>query len=279
MAKAVFYFSAALSVVAVFLISWFVFRHSIPAIKEIGLGHFLFGAVWSPTNGQYGILPMIAASVVVTSGAVLIGVPVGILSAVYLAYYCPTKMKPFFRVGINLLSGIPSVVYGLWALEGIVPAIRRMFGGFGLSILAGILLLGVMILPTIIALTQAALTAVPEHYFMGAIALGASRERAIFSVVLPAARSGVFAAVILGIGRAVGETMAVQMVIGNMALMPSSLIKGARTLTTNIVMEMAYAPDGVHRSALIATGAVLFVFILLLNSVLQWIRSKRGVRR
>lgn len=272
-AEWIFIIASAMSVVSVLLICWFIFSNSFPALKEIGVMNFLTGTVWQPSNGHFGILPMIVGSLYVTAGAAILGVPIGVMVAVYMAYYCPKKLYGSFRAGINLLAGIPSVVYGLWALEVIVPAIRAQFGGFGLSVLAAILLLAIMILPTIISLSLAALRSVPEFYYTGAIALGASKERTIFTVMIPAATSGIMSSVILGIGRAIGETMAVQMIIGNQTLMPSSLIKGARTLTTNIVIEMSYA-EGLHREALIATGAVLFIFILLINIGFYFFKKK-----
>lgn len=269
----VFLICTATSIVAVALISWFVFSNSIPAIAEVGFTDFIFGTKWAPNAGEWGILPMILGSVYVTIGAAVIGVPIGILTAVYMVFYCPKKVKRLFQSGINLLAGIPSIVYGLWALTVVVPLIRQQFGGFGLSLLAAIILLGIMILPTIISLSQSALESVPDVYYQGAIGLGATHERAIFTVVLPAASSGVLSSVIMGIGRAIGETMAVTMVIGNSPIMPAGLTKQARTLTTNIVTEMSYA-GGLHRELLIATGAVLFIFILVINVAFNVVKNK-----
>lgn len=273
--KIIFIVATTTSVIAVAVICNFIFFNSIPAIKEIGLINFLAGSSWKPTasSPEFGILPMIVGSVYVTLGAAVLGVPVGILTAVYMSFYCPKKIFPFFRAGINLLAGIPSVVYGLWALYVIVPFIRNNFGGFGTSMLAAILLLAIMILPTIINLSQAALEAVPEEYYSGSVALGASHERAIFTVVIPAAKSGILSAVIMGIGRAIGETMAVKMVAGNQAIIPTSIFEGVRTLTTNIILEMNYAA-GIHADALIATGGVLFVFILIINILFNIVKSK-----
>lgn len=264
------------AIISVALICIFVFASAIPTIAKIGFSNFVFGDVWKPSKNIFGILPMIVGSLVVTLGAAVIGVPVGILSAVFMAFYCPKKIKRYLQAGINLLAGIPSVVFGLWALEFAVPLIRDTFGGTGVSLLAAMLLLGFMILPTVISLAQSSMEAVPPDYFQGAIGLGATKERAIFTVVVPAAISGVLSSIIMGVGRAIGETMAVQMVIGNQPLMPTwDLTKGGRTLTTNVTTEMAYA-GGLHREALIATGAVLFVFILLLNLVFNIAKNKGG---
>ena len=191
--------ATAVSIIAVGLICWFVFSTAIPTMAKIGFGDFLFGSLWKPTQDVYGILPMIVGSLYVTLGAGLIGVPVGILTAVFMVFYCPKSIKQYVQAGINLLAGIPSVVFGLWALESIVPLIRSRFGGFGLSILAAMILLGIMILPTVITLSESAIQAVPEAYYQGAIGLGASKERAIFTVVIPAAGSGVLASVVMGL--------------------------------------------------------------------------------
>lgn len=269
----VFIVATAVSIFAVTMICYFVFSTAIPTISEIGFKEFVFGSKWSPSSGQYGILPMIVGSLYVTLGAIVIGVPIGILSAVFLVFYCPKSIYRYIQAGVDLLAGIPSVVFGLWALEEIVPIIRKFSNGFGLSIGAAMILLGVMILPTIISLSESAIASVPDDYYQGAIALGASKERAIFTVVIPAASSGVLSSIILGIGRAIGETMAVQMVIGNAPLFPDSLWAMGRTLTTNITTEMAYA-GGLHRDALIATGAVLFVFILVINLVFNLTKKK-----
>lgn len=279
--EAVFFICAAVSIVAVALICYFLFASSIPAIEEIGLGNFLTGEVWKKQAGLFGVKPMIVASIYVTLGAAIIGVPIGLLSAIYLAFYCPQKVKKYLQAGVNLMAGIPSVVYGLWALNIIVPWVQSTFGGYGLSMLAAIILLGIMILPTVISLSQSSLEAVPKEYYQGAIGMGATHERAIFTVVLPAASSGVLSAAIMGIGRAIGETMAVQMVIGNQPVMPDNivtnpetLLNGARTLTTNIVTEMSYAAQGIERDSLIATGAVLFVFILIINFAFNIVKNK-----
>lgn len=264
--KAVFFIAACTSIIAVVCICVFLFVNGTPAIREIGCRNFLLGKVWKPTSQLYGIYPMIIGSIYVTIGAVIIGVPIGIFMAVFLARYCPKFLYGIVKPAVDLLAGIPSVIYGFFGLVVLVPFIRNTFGGDGNSILTASILLGVMILPSIITMSETAINAVPDNFYEGALALGATKERSIFTVVLPAAKSGIFAGVVLGIGRAIGETMAVMMVAGNQARVPDSVQKGARTLTANIVMEMGYATD-LHREALIATGVVLFVFILIINVV------------
>lgn len=257
--SAVFFIAALTSILAVGLICLFLLINGIPAFQKIGLFNFLLGKEWSPTDipPAFGILPMIVGSLYVTAGAILLGVPIGILTAVFLARVCPKKIYASVKPGIDLLAGIPSVVYGFFGMAAIVPL-------FGNSILSASALLGIMILPTVIGVAESAIRAVPEQYYEGALALGAGHYRSVFFVLLPAARSGLFAAIVLGVGRAIGETMAVIMVAGNQARMPVSLLKGVRTLTANIVLEMGYAAE-LHREALIATGVVLFVFILIIN--------------
>ena len=262
--QVVFLLTACISVLAVVLICIFLFASGVPAIKEIGLSDFLFGTVWRPANNLYGILPMILGSLYVTAGALVIGVPLGVLSAVFLAQFCPKPLYKPLRAAINLMAGIPSVVYGFFGLVVLVPFVRNHFGGYGMGVLTASILLGIMILPTIITVSESALQAVPSSYYDGAVALGASHERSIFFVMVPAAKRGILAGIVLGIGRAIGETMAVIMVAGNQAIIPDSLTSGVRTLTTNTVMEMGYSTD-LHREALIATAVVLFVFILLIN--------------
>ncbi len=272
--KAVFLTAALVSILAVALICIFLFANGIPAIGKIGASDFLLGKNWRPGNNIYGILPMILGSIYVTAGAIILGVPVGILSAVYTARFCPAKLYKILKPAIELLAGIPSVVYGFFGLFFIVPVIRGVFGGDGNSMLSASVLLGIMILPTIIGVSEAAIKAVPESYYEGALALGATHERSVFFASLPAAKSGILAGVILGIGRAVGETMAVIMVAGNQARMPDGIISGVRTMTANIVLEMGYAAD-LHREALIATSVVLFVFIMIINLSFSLIK-KRG---
>ena len=262
--KCVFLLAACASILAVVVICLFLFGNGLPAVFEIGPLDFLLGKTWKPSNNLYGIFPMIVGSIYVTGGALLLGVPIGLLTAVYIARFCPKGLYRDFKPAIELLAGIPSVVYGFFGLVVLVPFVRENFGGDGLSWLTASLLLAMMILPTIITVSESAIRAVPESYYEGALALGATRERSVYFTVVPAARSGILAAVVLGVGRAVGETMAVIMVAGNQPRIPSSLLKGLRTLTVNIVMEMGYAAD-LHREALIATGVVLFVFILIIN--------------
>ncbi|MGN0403876.1 MAG: phosphate ABC transporter permease subunit PstC [Bariatricus sp.] len=273
--QGVFFIAACTSVLAVALICVFLFINGVPAMKEIGFVKFLTGTVWRPNNDIYGIFPMIMGSIYVTAGAILIGVPIGILTSVFMAKYCPKQIYPVLKGATELLAGIPSVIYGFFGLVVMVPAIREFGkalrqagilrkGGDGNSILTASLLLGMMILPTIIGVTESNIRAVPSQYYEGSLALGATHEQSIFKVVLPAAKSGVIAGVVLGIGRAIGETMAVIMIAGNQARLPESIFEGVRTMTANIVLEMGYA-SGLHREALIATGVVLFVFILIIN--------------
>ncbi|MEG1773454.1 MAG: phosphate ABC transporter permease subunit PstC [Oscillospiraceae bacterium] len=264
--RLVFFAAAMTSVLAVLLICLFLFANGLPAFAKIGVFDFLFGTHWAPTDlpPSFGIFPMILGSIYITGGAVLLGVPIGILTAVYLSRDCPPQIYRLLHPAVDLLAGIPSIVYGFFGLMVLVPFVRNTLGGNGMSILTASLLLGIMILPTVIGVSESALRAVPESYYEGALALGASHERSVFFTVLPAARSGILAAVVLGVGRAIGETMAVIMVAGNQARVPNDLLKGVRTLTANIVQEMGYAAD-LHREALIATGVVLFVFILLIN--------------
>jgi phosphate transport system permease protein len=265
--------AACTSIIAVGLICVFVFSNAFPAIAEIGAFEFVLGKEWRPMQGLFGILPMIVASLYVTAGAIIVGVPLGLLGAVYLARFCPKRLYGFFRPAVELLAGIPSVVYGFFGLIVLVPLTRDLFGGTGLSMFTACILLGIMILPTIITVSEAAIRAVPQNYYEGAVALGATHERAVFRILLPAAKSGLFAAVVLGMGRAIGETMAVIMVAGNQPRMPAGLFRGLRTMTANIVMEMGYAAD-LHRGALIATAAVLFVFILIINLLFSIMKRK-----
>lgn len=262
--KFVFLLAATVSIVAVILICVFLFASGIPAIGEIGIFDFLFGTQWRPANDLYGILPMIVGSIYVTAGALVIGVPIGILTAVFMARFCPPWLYKIMKPATNLMAGIPSVVYGFFGLVILVPFVRDTFGGRGVSVLTASILLGLMILPTIISMSEASIRAVPQSYYEGGLALGASHERSVFFTVVPAAKSGIFASVVLGVGRAIGETMAVMMVAGNQTVIPEKITDGVRTLTTNIVMEMGYSTD-LHREALIATAVVLFVFILIIN--------------
>ena len=272
----IFLLVACISIVAVAMICIFLFANGIPAMGKIGLGKFLGGQVWKPGNDKYGIFPMIIGSLYITGGAIAVGVPIGIFTAVFLAKYCPKGLYKIIKPATELLAGIPSVVYGFFGLMVIVPAVRMIFGTNrtdGMSILTASFLLGIMILPTIIGVTETSIRAVNNAYFEGALALGATKEASIFRCVIPAAKSGIMAGVVLGIGRSIGETMAVIMVAGNQTWMPQGLFKGLRTMTANIVIEMGYATD-LHREALIATGVVLFVFILLINLLVSALKSK-----
>lgn len=269
----VFAAAACVSVLAVLLICLFLFGSGIPAIGKIGISEFLLGTKWKPGNDIYGIFPMILGSLCVTFGAIIIGVPVGILTAIFMADFCPERLRKILKPAVDLLAGIPSVVYGFFGLMVIVPLVRTIFGGSGTSMLSACIVLGIMILPTIINVSASALDAVPKSYYEGSLALGASHERSVFCAVVPAAKSGILAGVILGIGRAVGETMAVIMVAGNQPVVPNSIIKGVRTMTANIVLEMGYAAD-LHREALIATAVILFIFILIINLTFSVIKRR-----
>lgn len=275
--EGVFLLTAAVSIIAVALICIFLFANGFPAIKEIGILDFLSGTKWKPANDKFGIFPMIMGSIYVTGGALIIGVPIGILMSIFMAKFCPRRIYRFLKPIVNLLAGIPSIVYGFFGLVVLVPFIREHFTGNGNSILTASILLGVMILPTVIGVSESAIRAVEESYYEGALALGATHERCVFTVIVPAAKSGILAGVVLGVGRAIGETMAVMMVAGNQARIPDSVFKGVRTLTSNIVLEMGYATD-LHREALIATGVVLFVFILMINVAFSVLKHrKKGV--
>lgn len=273
--KFVFGLAAMTSILALLLICLFIFSEGLPFIREYGLRNFLLGRDWKPSNtpASYGILPMIMGSIYITLGAVVLGVPIGVLTATYLAKFTSGKLYRFLKPAINLMAGIPSIIYGFFALSFIVPLVRSIFGGSGMNIISGSLLLAIMILPTVISISESAIRTVPAGYYEGSIALGASHEKTVMSVVLPAARSGILSSVILAVGRAIGETMAVILVTGNQARMPAGITKGVRTLTSNIVIEMAYAAD-VHREALIATAAVLFIFILFINALFTIVKRR-----
>ena len=274
--QGVFTACACISILAVVLICVFLFANGVPTIFEIGPLDFLVGTTWKPGNDIYGILPMILGSLYVTAGAIIVGVPIGLLTAIYMSRFASPAVNKVMLPAVQLLAGIPSVVYGFFGMVVMVPAVQAMVksdffrhvlgvrGGKGMSLFTAALLLGIMILPTIITVSKTSLDAVPASYYEGSLALGATHERSVFFAVLPAAKSGVLSAIILGIGRAIGETMAVVMVAGNQTWMPQGLFQGLRTMTSNIVIEMGYAA-GLHREALIATGVVLFVFILLIN--------------
>ena len=268
----VFLIAACVSILAVALICIFLFANGLPAIAKIGPIKFLTGIKWKPMNEIFGIFPMIVGSIYVTAGAILVGVPIGILCAVFMARFCPKKIYLILKPAIELMAGIPSIVYGFFGLVVIVPIIQQLTGTSGKGVLTASVLLGIMILPTIIGVSGSAIRAVPESYYEGALALGDTHERSVFCAVLPAAKSGIMAGVILGVGRAIGETMAVIMVAGNQPVIPGSVLAGVRTMTANIVLEMGYAA-GLHREALIATGVVLFVFILIINVLFSLIKK------
>ena len=268
-ARILFLAAACVSILAVLLITFFLLVNGVPAISEIGVFKFLLGTVWKPGNDIYGILPMILGSFCVTAGALVLGVPIGVLTAIFLSRFASKRMVKAIKPAVQLLAGIPSVVYGFFGLVVIVP----LLGGRG-SMLAASIVLAIMILPTVITVSESSLNAVEPSYYEGALALGATHERSVFSIILPAAKSGVTAAIILGVGRAIGEAMAVIMVAGNQPRMPQGIMKGLRTLTTNIVMEMGYSAD-LHREALIATGVVLFIFILIINFLFSLTKRRK----
>lgn len=271
--RCIFLFCALISIAAVILICIFLFANGLPAMAKIGFLKFLGGMKWFPTKGFFGILPMIIGSIYVTAGAIIIGVPIGLLCAVFMAKFCPKGLYKILKPTVDLLAGIPSIVYGFFGLVVIVPLMQRLFGGSGKSVLTASVLLGIMILPTIISVSETAIRAVPDSYYEGALALGSTHERSIYKATLPAAKSGITAGVILGIGRAIGEAMAVKIVAGNQPVMPNSIFSGVRTLTSNIVLEMGYATD-LHREALIATAVVLFVFILIINLLFSLLKRR-----
>lgn len=270
--RLVFFLAACVSIAAVILICVYLLGSGVPTMFEIGLGNF-FGRVWKPSQALYGIFPFIIGSIYVTAGAMVVGIPLGVLSAVFLACFCPDRLYRALNPAVRLMAGIPSIVYGFFGLMVLVPVVQRLTGSSGKGLLTASLLLGIMILPTIIGTAEPALRAVPRSYYEGALALGATQERSVFSVVLPAAKSGVLSGIILGVGRAIGETMAVIMIAGNQTKMPGGLLDGLRTMTSNIVLEMGYS-TGLHRRALIATGVVLFVFILLINACFSLVKGR-----
>jgi len=272
----VFLAAACMSVLCVALICVFLLTGGLPAMAEIGPVSFLSGKMWKPSADIYGIFPMILGSVYVTAGALALGVPIALTTAIYLAFFCPKGVYRLMKPAVELLAGIPSVVYGFFGIVVLVPMIRALgepWDGKGNALLTASILLAIMILPTIIGVVEPALRAVPGSSYEGALALGATPERAVYTVMAPAASSGIFAGIVLGIGRAMGETMAVIMVAGNQPRMPKGIFEGVRTLTGNIVIEMGYAA-GIHREALIATGVVLFVFILIINLSFSALRAR-----
>ena len=267
--------SAVIGIVSLAVIAYFIFKESIPAFQEAGVVGIVAGTHWLPP-ALYGVATMIVASIVSTLGAVIVGVPVGVLTAVFIAEIAPKRVADIIRPAVELLAGIPSVVYGFFGLVIIVPLIQNVFEvPAGNTILAGIIVLGVMILPTVITVSETSIRAVPRTYKEGSLALGASKIFTIFKLLVPAARSGIMTGVILGIGRALGETMAIIMVMGNAPAMPSGILDSARTLTANIAIEMSYA-SGVHANALYATGVVLLVFIMMLNAALLYLNRVKA---
>jgi phosphate transport system permease protein len=273
--QAVLFMSALSAIAALIVITFFIFQTGIPAILRVGVGNFMLGTEWAPTRGEFGILTMLAGSLSVTFGALLVGVPLGLAVAILTTEFAPPSAMRILRPAVQLLAGIPSVIYGFIGLLVLVPVIRQVLGGPGLSILAGSLVLGIMILPNVVSISEDAIRAVPQSYREGALALGATHWQTIWRVVLPAARSGIIASIVLAMGRAVGETMAVIMVVGNALAMPHSILDATTTLTSNIGLEMGYA-SGQHREALFGIGVVLFFFIMLLNSLARWLTRTRA---
>ena len=262
--RIIFMLSATVSILAVIVICYFLFDQGLPAMVEIGVSDFLTGTWWKPLEGHFGIFPMIVGSIYVTAGAIILGVPVGLLCAIFMAKFCPRRLYSVLKPAVDLLAGIPSIVYGFFTLMVIVPVVQELTGTSGKGILTASIMLAIMILPTIVSVSEASIRAVPESYYEGSLALGATHERSVFFATVPAAKSGIMAGVILGVGRAIGETMAVSMVAGNQPVLPDSILSGVRTMTANVIIEMGYA-EGLHREALIATAVVLFVFILIIN--------------
>jgi phosphate transport system permease protein len=271
----VFFLAGVVSIVAVLCICYFLFSSGLPVMGKIGVGKFLFGTTWKPLENQFGIFPMIIGSCYVTAGAIIVGVPIGLLCAIYMAKFCPRSLYRVLKPGVELMAGIPSIIYGFFGLMVIVPVVQSLTGTSGKGVLTASIMLGIMILPTIISVCESSIAAVPQSYYEGSLALGATHELSVFRTVVPAAKSGIMAGIILGIGRAIGETMAVVMVAGNQAVIPSSITSGVRTLTSNIVLEMGYAAKGMHRDSLIATAVVLFVFILIINICFSLIKNRQ----
>lgn len=270
----ILFFAACSSIAILALIAIFIFKEGLPIMAKMGIGHFIFGKVWAPLDGSYGIFTFILGSIWITAGALTLGVPLGVACAVYLAEFANSRVVFFLKPAIELLAGIPSVVYGFLGVMWLAPLIREHFGGPGLSILAASCVLAIMILPTIVGVSIDAINAVPKSYREGSLALGATEWQTVWRVTVPAARSGILAGVILGMGRAVGETMAVIMISGNATQIPHSIFDSVRTLTANIAIEMGYA-IGEHREALFATGIVLFLFIMMLNVVALKVSKRR----
>ncbi|HOE16887.1 MAG TPA: phosphate ABC transporter permease subunit PstC [Syntrophorhabdaceae bacterium] len=261
------------SLLFLFLIFMFILFEGLPLFHKVGLKNIIMGSKWAPTKGFFGIYPMIVSSFFVTFGALFIGAPMGLSCAIYLSEYSGKRMKMFLKPALELLAGIPSVVYGFLGVIYIVPLIRNYIGGSGFSLLATSIILGIMILPTIISISFDSLVSVPKTYREGSFAMGATKWQTIYKVVLPAARSGILASFILGMGRAIGETMAVIMIAGNALRIPTSILDPLRTLTGNIALELAYA-TGDHRLGLFSTGVVLLIIIMILNYIANF-----GIKR
>lgn len=275
----IFLLSAVMSVFLILLIIFFIFSEGIKFVNEYGLLKFITGKVWKPTAGnpRFGIFPMIIGSIIVTALSTLIALPFGLAISIFMAYYAKKSYEPL-KALMNLMAAIPSVVYGFFAMMVLVPLVKDLFNiKSGMNMLTASILLAIMILPTMVNISENSLRQVPKTFMTGSLALGATKEETISKVLVPYARSGIFSSIILAIGRAIGETMAVYLVVGNQPVMPESILKGARTLTTNIVLEMGYA-SGMHRQALIATGMVLFFFILIVNIIFNIIRNKTEER-
>ncbi|MCX8131134.1 MAG: phosphate ABC transporter permease subunit PstC [Clostridia bacterium] len=271
----IFLLCACVAILSVLIIAIYIFVKGSPAIFKIGVWKFISGTTWMPSAGEYGIFPFIVASILATLGAVIFGVIIGLFTAIFLAEIAPKWMVRVFRPAIELLAGIPSIVYGFFGLIVIVPLIRQYIGGEGNSLLAGIIILSIMILPTIVSISETSMRAVPNSYKEGSLALGATHIQTIFRVILPAAKSGILTAIVLGTGRAIGETMAVILITGNTPMIPHAVTDRVRTLTSNIALEMGYA-QGLHQEALFATGVILFVFIMILNIILNLIIYKKA---
>ncbi|HHT07773.1 MAG TPA: phosphate ABC transporter permease subunit PstC [Clostridiales bacterium] len=272
--RGLFLASACVCVLAVFFISAFLFVNGLPFFAKYSALDFITGTEWAPLRDVFGILPMIVGSFYVTFIALLIGAPIGVFTAILLACFAPKPVVKVMKPAVALLAGIPSVVYGFFGLMVLVPLSRTLFGGTGKSVLVASVLLSIMVLPTIIQTSEAAIRAVPQSYYEGSLALGATHESSVFRAVVPAARSGIISGIVLGLGRAIGETMAIIMVAGNNPRMPGNILSGVRTLTVNVLMEMGYAAD-VHLESLIATGVVLFVIVMAINFLFSFITRKR----
>ena len=266
------------AITALLLIGLFILNEGLPFIFKYGLGNFLFSSDWHPQEGKFGIFPMIAASLWVTIGAMIVGAPLGVAGAFFLSEYVPRPVMKIVKPTIELLAAIPSVVYGFIGVMVLSPLIRENLGGPGLSLLAGSIILGIMILPTVISISIDSILAVPQSFREGSLALGATMWQTIHMLTIKAAKSGIIASIILGLGRAIGETMAVIMVTGNAVNIPHSSLDSVRTLTANIALEMSFA-TGMHRQALFATGVVLLVVIMVLNSIASVAIRKRQVKK